>query len=667
MIRVLIGNVPLPYVQHVQKSAGWARDAYVTGAGKGVQEDTYDIRGYILGSGTTFFTQQKTLEDALAALGETTVTIGALTPFDGRVSAIEWEPYHCGPLLIYTIKVIPKAKSNPFAGLIEIGTLILDNPTPALTEQYRVVSEDEKMSATFSRIFRIQGRFMGTPTEVQNFIEDLEQEVTGSPDGYFAFTTPMGAYEAKAREFNVERPEQIETAKAVTYQITVETRADYSLEFFNLPHDGLNIGGLGFDVLNSFSHSVDRVRKGTGATFKVTGESITWSVKKYFTSVDEADTFKPNFEALVNNRNVMNSPTGAVLECKSVSYNVVSRDGHYTDGSRRYSITVSITFSKPSNERENPGGTAFGVIFDEITSDSRGVSIDEHGGITNRNRNVSGKVTSLPASNLLGSSVSEADGTYYVTGVNIGKLDDDGRWEISISGRTLDSEEQCASFIEQFFSGVHLRDVTNQTRSVSQQFVEHTNSFETTSLSETISGYVWGQSAQGLLDLVTLAAGAYNAAKITNVSIGKEEPFTDPATKACTFKQNVSMTRVTNYATTPDPEEEEEEEEENQGFDPDQPDVKEETTISFSAQTDRFTVITVPGGNIIYKKIGVNPATAQTRVARTAKNFTIFNGMAAPGKPSPNGVAQPIETRDEQGEQGLTKWHETEWMSGAVQ
>jgi hypothetical protein len=667
VISVKIGSVSLQRVKEVQKSASFTRDAYVTAGGAGVQQNTWDIRGFIFGSGTDFFVQQKAFEDALAATGESDITIGNLTPFLGRVTEVTWEPYHTGPMLFYTVKVAPLAKSNPFAGIVQLGSLLLNNPVPSVTEQYKTVSEDERMSPVASRAFRIQGRFMGTPGAVQAFLDSLEAEITGSPDGFFALTTPMGAYTARCREAGVERPEQTDTGKAVTYSLNVETRPDYSLETYSLPHQAINVAGVGFDVLNSLSHSIDRVQKGTGPFYKITGESLTWSAKKYFDSVASADAYKPAFEALVTTRHTITSPTGAILECKSVSYNVVTRDGHFEDGSRRYAITASLTFSKPQSQRENPGGVAFGVVFDTISSDNRGVTVDENGGITSRTRNVAGKVVGSLPTNLIGSACSESDGTYYITGINVGGLDDEDRYEVSISGRTLDNETQGTFLIDEIFEGVHLKDVTSKSRSVSQSFNDTSKVFETSSLTDSISGYLWGQDAQGVLDLVTIISVFYEQPKVTSASISRKEAFTRPDTKEHTFRQSVSLTRIVNYKVTEPPPDD------GSGdttdtppqFDPLQPDKKIEETTQFGEQTDRFSPITIPGGEIVFKKVGINPSTAKARVSWTAKNFKVYNSMGEPGKPGvPANVPDPQETSDEKGEGGLTRWHETAWQAG---
>lgn len=667
MIDVSIGNISLANVKHVQPGTSLARDSFVNAAGAGAPAQSIEIRGFILGTPNSLLAQKTSLEASLVALGETDLVVESLGTIPGRVEAVRWEAYTTGPLWVYTITFGSRAKSNPFAGTVSIGSLALDNPTPYVTEEYRVVSDDDKMDTVHSRVFRLQGRFMGTPSDIEDFLDDLQDAVTTPPTGYFTLTTPMGTFQARARDLQIQRPDQTDTQRPVTYSLALETRADYSLEQFNLPHEQVAVGGITWDVVGSFNHSVSRVRKGTTNAYVVKDESINWSLKKYFASVASADAFKPSIDELVKQRNTMTSPTGILLECRSVSYSQVARDGYDAVGERRYALTVSVAFSKPTGGRENPGGLALGINWYEIASDSRGITVDESGGLRSRTRSVSGRVSGLPADSFLGSAILEGAHTYYVTGINIGKIDEDGFWEMSVSARTLDSADECAGFINEIFAGIHFNDLTSKSRSVSMSQIGDTGQYEATSLSESASGYVWSGDWTSILNLVNLQATFWGAPKITNVSIGKKEAFSIPGTLECTYRQSVSVQRTTNYAATKPPEDPAVEDPAEKKFDKNQPDVKEEVTTEFRKQTDRFSVITIPGGDIVYKKVGVNPAGARIRVQRTARNFHVFNSMSPPPAPgTPGNVPDSIEESDVSGEQGLSKYREKSWIAGSV-
>lgn len=675
MLKIKVGTTTLHRVREIARTRGLARDAYVTPGGQGAKSQRWTITGYIISTPAGIVLDQDTLEDALAAEGEATIAIvnhagTTITSFPGRVSDISWRTYGTGPIAFYTITVETNAKSNPFSGTVMIGTATLDNPIPAVIEQYRVVNEDDPMDTTHSRTFRVQGRYMSDPAGVQAFMEALEDALTtGSTNGYFTFTTQMGTFEARARQFEISRPEQVQTQAAITYSIDLETRPDYSLDSFSLPHEPVSVGGITWDVLNSFSHSIDRVQKATSAIYRISSESLSWSLKKFFTSLGAAESFRATVEALVNSRHTMASPTGMLLECKSVSYNVTSLDGHDpNDSSKRYSVTVSLSYSKPSSQRDNEGGTAFGVIFDEITSDSRGVTIDDNGGIKNRNRNVSGKVNGKPAASILGSAVAEADGVFYITGLNVGRIDEDGKYEISISGRTLESAEQTKNYIDEVFEGIHFNDVRSKSRSVSLSRILQTSDLEVTSLTEGISGDVWGLDAENLLMLISTLGGHFGLPKLTSMNVGDKQEFTHPTTHEPTFKQSVSLTRSTQYLPTEEPAEEPTPESEDPPqFDPHQPDVKEDTATSFDLQRDKFATIVIPGGDIVKKKVGVEPRRARSRLTNTARNFRIFESMSEPHTPAaPAGISDPTETANRTGTQGLSKWREIEWEDGQI-
>lgn len=667
MIDVTLGGIPLVNVKHVQPGTSLARDAFINAAGAGAPAQTVEIRGFILGTPNSLLAQKTAMETSLVALGECDLVVESLGTIPGRVEAVRWEAYTTGPLWVYTISFGPRSKGNPFSGAVAVGALTLNNPTPYVTEEFRTVSDDDKMDTVHSRVFRLQGRFMGTPAGIETFLGSLRDAVTTPATGYFTLTTPMGTFQARAKDLQIQRPEQIDTQRPVTYSVTLETRADYTLESFNLPHQQVNVGGIIWDAVGSFNHSVTRVRKGTSNIYVLKDESINWSLKKYFDSVQNADAFKPSIDELVKQRNTMTSPTGVILECRSVSYSQVARDGYDVVGGRRYALTVSVAFSKPTGGRENPGGLALGISWYEIESDSRGITVDESGGLRSRTRNVSGRVSGLPADSFLGSAILEGDHTYYITGVNFGKIDDDGLWAMSVSARTLDSADECAGFIDEIFSGVHFNDLTSKSRSVSMSQIGDTSKYEATSLSESASGYVWGGDWNALLNLVNLQATFYGAPKITNVSIGKKEAWSLPGTKECTYRQSVSVQRTTNYAPTPPPAPEDVPDPAEKKFDKNQPDVKEEITTEFRRQTDRYSVITIPGGDIVYKKVGVNPAGARIRVQRTARNFHVFNSMAAPPAPgTPGNVPDSIEESDVSGEQGLSKYREKSWIAGSV-
>lgn len=670
MLTVKIGTVTLNYVQAAQPTTEAAANSFISAAGKGALSKTWNIDGYILAFDGALMSQKEALETSLIDQGDCALNIdnGKVT-FQGRVARINWSAYHTGPIWTYSIEFVPESKSNPFIGTVQVGSTVLANPTPALTEKYKTVTDDDPISAIYSRTFELSGRYIGTKAQIESFYDALEAEITTPTDGYFTFTTPMGIYQARCIAFDVQRPEAIEIQQPVTWTMTVETKRDYSIEQYQMGHTPVNIAGITFDILNSFSHTIERIQIGTTSTFKIDSESMSWSLTKFFNSVANADAYKPNFESLLNSRTTMFSPTGTLLECKSISYNVVTRSGYYSNGDKRYALTISLTFSKPSGERVMPGGMAFGIYFNELDSDSLGVSIDENGSVTSRSRNVSGKMSYSPVS-ILGQAIIENGYTYYITGVNVGAIDENGLYAVSVSGRTLDNAKQAELFISEAFDGAFFDDVTSKSRSVSQNEIGDTNTYEVTSMTESISGYMWGRDAGAVLGLVTLAQSTVGIGKITNASHGAKEPFTRPDTKQETYRQSASLTRVTNYAATEVDEEtgEEEETTEPPRFDPSQPDIKIDETWTIDKQTDRFQVITIPGGEIVYKKVGVNPAKATARITKTAVNYKKFESMDFPSDPQvpPGFTGDNEETVDRKGEQGLSRWREKAWESRQI-
>ena len=302
-LTVKIGTTTLECVREVGRSRRLSRDSFVENDGEGAPFTSWTVTGYVRGSATEIVVDQANLEDALANEGDSLVEIidnngNQITSFQGRVTEINWQPYHTGPLAFYDITIESDSRSNPFAGAIVIGSLTLDSPCPAFVETYKVVNEDDPMSKTYSRSFRLTGRKVSDPAGVETFIATLENAVTsGASNGYFTLTTPMGVFNARATGMEINRPEETDTQAPVTFTIDIETKADYSLESFNLPHSQISVAGIIWDVVTSFSHNVTRVQVGTTSTYRITSESMRGDSHRQSAPVHCVDQREPEHDS----------------------------------------------------------------------------------------------------------------------------------------------------------------------------------------------------------------------------------------------------------------------------------------------------------------------------------------------------------------------------------
>jgi hypothetical protein len=305
------------------------------------------------------------------------------------------------------------------------------------------------------------------------------------------------------------------------------------------------------------------------------------------------------------------------LSVRSISWSEPKRDGHFADGSRRYSLTVSLSLGIDTSGTPVLSGVVLGVRFAVLTSHSLSVSLDDEGFVTSRTQSGSGKVDSTPSVKP-GEAVTDAGERYYITSLNLGSVDADGRRQVSVNGRTPDTAKAVEELFPSFFFGFFLDHVDSTSKSVNYSFDRCEGKYVAQSINASVSGFTIG-SNKGVLDLIGTIKRSVGQFIITNVSTGAPESKRRRGTLEKRYP--ISISGVLNLVG----------EQKNACEEP--PDIKVEETRSVEDSVAKYTPVTIPGKGIVMKKIGVTQATETVAVRYVARTEEIFRMMGFPADP----------------------------------
>ena len=621
MIDVKFGTEELPNVTSIQLSSSFG-SVVDQATGKAFRFRRIVVSGFVRKRGRdALAVLQKDTENTFAGLGPSTFSYPGIDAIEAKMVDWEWEDWAGNPIIRYTATFETEV-SNPFSRTVSVvqvanaGSKTFD-PSPAVSDSFANSDPiDELPSATKDKKISLKGALEGTTAEVDAEEVALRDLLVG--DEFFTVTIPSGAYVCKVSGFTFDTPSDRDGEDATKdYSIDFVTLPDFTLEARALQGGSLSVAGITFDVASSFSHSIQRDNAGG-----ITSETLNVSGKKQFGSLSEAETFKATVEALVNAGATYTSATGKVLKVTSVNWSAPVRDAHATDGTKRYALGFSTSLSidpTAGGTVTAPSGIVLGVNFAVIESRSFGGNLTDDGSLTSKTKSASGKVL---ASNLPtirpGDSVFEDGSEFFITSLNIGNLDDSGRFQVSVSGTTLDTEDAIELLFPQLFQGFFLDHVESENRSISFQLDDCDNLYKATSISASVSGFKIGTNGN-VLNLIQAVNRFPNTFIITNVSTGApERKVVDDVVQ---LRYPISISGTLNL--TP-----------NIGACGAEADVREETEISTEDATTQYAKIPIPGKGVVYKKVGLNPAIQTISVRKVAKNRSIFSSMSIPADPS---------------------------------
>ena len=373
----------------------------------------------------------KTFEDALRAEGTASLIVPGYGTFtDSRVTAINVTEFSNGPILEYDVVVITKATNIHTDTATQIAgdnyTLTFDL-LPAIDDSWS--RQDPNIAVAVqtlsnSRTWNIRGTFGGSAAELATFRTLVENTAS---DTNLQLTTATGAYSVKIDNFRFGTPSIVEIDGSVEYEIQVVAEDDFSLENHNLSHTGGTYAGVAFDVITGYSHNIGY--QNIGGNYQILSETLNIAGDIWFTSFAAAEAYQANFNTAVETALTYLSATGNTLVVTSQNYSEPTREGRNTDGSQRYSISGTLSFTWSQDQQDlavTSGETVFGIVWDIISSKSYGGNIDVCGNKTSDTLSISGKTSSLPTV-----SVGSFDGTYYLTNLSIDGRDPDGLYKVS--------------------------------------------------------------------------------------------------------------------------------------------------------------------------------------------------------------------------------------------
>lgn len=642
---VTLGSTSISNVRSVQRSGEVAADVWVnTTNNVGRREIQITVDGIIFGQGRnsirgiaqqdTALTNVQTLEDNLRNEGTATLTFGTQTISNVRLVSLETEEFSNNPALFFTAN-FAAGSDNPFSSTVSIangaGSTTL-SPTPEVTDEF--VRQDETITwatqgTSNAKRFTLSGEMVGSTAQINTYRAELISRLTAEATVTLAISS--GSYTAKVSDFEIGTPPQIDRTGKIAYAIELFTEKNYALESENLPHTSITWAGINFDVTSSYSSNIGR-SKVSGA-YQIESETLSISGEIYFSSFSAAESFIATVKQATVVPNTQTSLTGKTLTVSSVSVGEPEREGRDTSGNQRYRLSVSLSMEwviDLDDSCVSRNENFFGLDWFCINSKNTGGSVNFCGLKTQDTLSLNGIVDTIPDVDI-GSSHSVNGKTYYVTSVGMSGRDKQGRYQISVSARTLDTFETATQFLAVTLpSGEILEELSSKNKSTSYKY-NSSDGYRTTSVTMSISGFAYvgngnADSFYNLIDAASQASGIQlNQFRITNVGIGAKETFIDENNCNIGHRQSISASYVLNFE--PDG---------NASGSPDEnadATIVEEESVDIQEITNKYTQIQIPGGDLTFKKTGLNPGkvTITKNRRRVGGNATI--AFAYPDEP----------------------------------
>jgi len=630
-IEIIFGSYTFPFVTSVIPGSDLSTEMIVGASKKQYRKNTLQINGYVLNySKSALASAQKDLANSVSAIGTALLQYPGTDSYQARVTNISWEEWNGNPIIRYTI-TLETSEDNPFSRNVNIDGHALV-PIPKVSDQYQAHNIDETISLTHQKKITLEGKFEGTVIEIDAYEQNLRSWIIAAAT--VNLTIPAGVFVCKVSGFEVGTPDVTSTGIIKTYSVNFETYPNYTLEDFHSGDNGLTIIGISIDVTSSYKHSITRDNSGN-----ITAESINVSGKKYFTTFLACNDFKTTIDQKVVAGITLSSLTGNTLLLKDVGWSEPKRDGHFSTGERRYSLSFNLSFDLDTSSSQVNPGTVFGIVFTDLNSLSYSASIDGTGIITTRSKSGSGKVApaNLPSFRP-GISISEDSYLYYITSLNFGAKDKAGLTQVSVSGQTLDSTQAALELMPYIFNGFHLDHLTNKNKSVSYQWDDCVDAYIAVSISRSVSGYRWDNDGDIELLIRTINRVAFEFF-ITSVSVSERELANHDGVDRYRFSISISGTE---YLKKP-------------GECKIKNDIEEQMVRTIEDATVKFALIPIPGAGIVYKKIAMNPALETITITRTARTIGIYRTMAIPADPATSLGAESYKIKRTTTESGLKK------------
>lgn len=670
-ISVTFGSTSLPSVRSVQKSNKLLTDIWNDNTNnKSVQSRELVIDGIVFhqnyahgpGAIKNAFNSYNTLEAALRAEGLATLTFGGVAFTNTRLASINFEKYSNNPAIFYTATFATDL-SNSFAETVTLqdgsGTTTF-NPIPSVEDEFvrqdPTITWSTQTSSAAKRI-RLKGRFRGTSAEISTYEDEIKSRCTTDPT--ITLTIPTGIFTVKCQSFKFSTPEQVNETGAKEYDLEFFTEKNYSIESENLPNTPVTYGSILFSVLKSYSSQIGRINN--NGVYEIDSETLNVSGEIYFSSFAAAEAYRANIASSPNTPDTITSITGKTLNAISSNYSAPIREGRDTSGNQRYVLSCSLSFEwEPRVQDINVSYSEniFGITWFTIASKNYGGTVDFCGLKTQDTLSVSGKVSSIPSISV-GNSYTVDGKLYYVTGVSYNGRDKQGRYDLTVSGRTLDTLEQAIAFLAVALpvSGQVLNEMTSYNKSATYKY-NSLNGYRITSVNVSISGnmFVGNGDANGLLTMINefsqFRGGNLREFRVTNISVGNKQSFVDPSNCQIGFKQSVSVSYTINFE--PDGN--------TSGSRNKDATIIEDEAVEIQQIRNKYTQIQIPGGSLIFKKTGLEPGKVKFSVTRrrVGGNGTIF--FDYPDYPSaPSGPSEMFLSDSRQSATSTTRKSEVEY------
>lgn len=532
MIKVIFTNgttsVDLQFVRSVQWQSEASREVLVnqtTRVGKTTR--TLTINGFInKGMFTDNVQAQQQLESNLIAVGTGTIQYtGASDITSVRFSSIEFEEFRGNPICPFTIEFVTEEPNVHAHTPVRINSLTLDAANGydnvKVSESTTTQGPDEQLVNNLSKMITITGSIIGATL---NDINLNQQKMMTEIDNTNAITLTLSATSGNYIATIVARPRKLDFSaprlrgELASREFIAEfsTYDDYTKEPYTLGEKAVVIGGITIDVVTSFDHNKEYEYATSNGAYTTLEETVEISGKKYFSNYDAYDTFRQLFTPIPDNAYLYTSNTTNVLQLTDITVGAFERDGNFNDTTKRYSASVSLTFTwRKSIEQTNFAALVnyFGVTFNKVPSITFSASVDQYGNVTSKSINMNGEIKGENQLNnfkaLLGSAVTyDASLTnLYVTSTNVSgvtTVNDGGIrvkvYSVSLSAAQLDTSTQANYFIAGLFDmsraggtpgTIQFEHITSLSKSIANRWDSQTFKFIVTSITISVSGDVF--------------------------------------------------------------------------------------------------------------------------------------------------------------------------------
>ena len=650
----------------------------------------FTVNGYIkiYGDPSDNTAGQQALENALRGVGTGTLQYtGATDVAQVRFTGLDFEEYRGSPVAKWSAQFISEPTNIHAHSPVVIGGLTLSIANgfepPEVEDDIGNQGVDEPLNNLIRRQIVVRGRMAGTLQQVNDAQAALIAEVQDKDPNVVtvAISSATGGVSLQARPQAVSFGSQEQRGRQVarSYRAEFITYDDYTKEPYTLGEGVLVWGGITLDITSKADHNTTYEKSGTA--YNVTDESLEVSGTKYFANWGAYETFVDSFSPIPNNTHLIVLNTHNTLELIDVQIGAFTRDDNFVSNAKRYSATVSLSFTwfKDLSQLNQGVLTVFlGVTWLKISSTTHSFALNETGNVSSRSVNASGQVFDAnlaAAKGLLGTSIPLGDpaipggsDNYFLTSFNINSTDvlntvGVGQLVVhdcSVTANQLDTNSQRVNILAQFFlptppQQIFFDKVGNSSKSIASVFKQATLSYEVASISMTLTGEIWEQDSAGApgnanrgIDFFRLFDATYtaqfnasrdlavNAADqflptnyqffLNNLNFGSWEPFQKPDSpnKGAKFwKQSITLTALATFDL-------------GQGGSDTLPDFVDTESSIVNAESTKFQELQVMGFGTVFKAVGKNPSTAQTIVQRQFKDSRILNNpLTKPSQGSP--------------------------------